>query len=230
MEELFKREFGEDEDDGEYIPDKKELEEAEEEQHKKKKKKIINKSKVDEFWEKMKKNAGINKSNGNNNDNTKIHSSQVKSDKKGELSKEEEDKKLEDEIQKAILKAQEQKEKKIAKVFYFAGQKYEEEKEINEKELEKLKKNETHKGLDSIINEITKKKNITTIDKSKIDWKNYVKENNLEKELDKNRKDGFLGKKRFLDNANEIINEQQKLMVKKAKYAIELKEKEEKLK
>ena len=64
------------------------------------------------------------------------------------------------------------------------------------------------------------------MDKSKKDWKVYVEEKQIEKELSQNRKDGFLGKKKFLDEANELVNEQQKLMVKKAKYAYELKQSE----
>ena len=38
-----------------------------------------------------------------------------------------------------------------------------------------------------------------------------------------------LVKKKFLDETNEIVNEQQKLMVKKAKYAYELKQNEKKI-
>ena len=49
------------------------------------------------------------------------------------------------------------------------------------------------------------------MDKSKKDWKAYVEEKQIEKELSHNRKDGFLGKKKFLDEANEfkilLINE-----------------------
>ena len=94
-------------------------------------------------------------------------------------------------------------------------------KEINEKEVEKLKKKQTNKELDAIINEIAKKRNISTMDKSKKDWKNYVEKHNIEKELMNNRKDGFLGKKKFIDETNEIVNEQNRVSIKKAKYAYE---------
>ena len=86
-----------------------------------------------------------------------------------------------------------------------------------------MKKKQTHRGLDNIIDQISKKKNISTIDKSKKDWKTYVEEKKLEKELSNNRKDGFLGKKQFLDQANAIIYEQNKLSIKKAKYAYDTK-------
>ena len=54
-------------------------------------------------------------------------------------------------------------------------------------------------------------------------FETYVEENQIEKELNQNRKDGFLGKKKFIDETNDFVNEQQKLVVKKAKYAYELK-------
>ena len=138
----------------------------------------------------------------------------------------EKEKKLEEEINNAIKKLKEQKEKKVTKEYFFAGQKFEEKKEISEKEIEKINKTKSHNGIDSIIEDIRKKKNISTMDKSKKDWKAYVEEKQIEKELSQNRKDGFLGKKKFLDETNELVNEQQKLMVKKAKYAYELKQSE----
>ena len=98
--------------------------------------------------------------------------------------------------------------------------------EITEKEIEKINKTKSHNSIDAIIEDIKKKKNISTMDKSKKDWKAYVEEKQIEKELSHNRKDGFLGKKKFLDETNELVNEQQKLMVKKAKYAYELKQNE----
>ena len=100
--------------------------------------------------------------------------------------------------------------------------------QINEENLYEKKFNiiKSHNSIDAIIEDIKKKKNISTMDKSKKDWKAYVEEKQIEKELSHNRKDGFLGKKKFLDETNELVNEQQKLMVKKAKYAYELKQNE----
>ena len=138
----------------------------------------------------------------------------------------EKEKKLEEEIRNAIDNLKKQKEKTVTKEYFFAGQKFEEKKEITEKEIEKINKTKSHNSIDAIIEDIRKKKNISTMDKSKKDWKAYVEEKQIEKELSHNRKDGFLGKKKFLDEANELINEQQKLMVKKAKYAYELKQNE----
>ena len=220
MEELLKQKFNSDSEDEEYIPTKKELEESNEDKTKNKKDQKMIKSKVDAFWEKMKQKSGLHK-DGLSSKNSNI------SEEKGKLESEKErEKKLEEEINNAIKKMKEQKEKTVTKEYFFAGQKFEEKKEITEKEIENINKNKSHNGIDSIIEDIKKKKNISTMDKSKKDWKTYVEEKQIEKELSQNRKDGFLGKKKFLDDTNELVNEQQKLMVKKAKYAYELKQNE----
>ena len=220
MEELLKQKFNSDSEDEEYIPTKIELEESNEDKTKAKKDQKIIKSKVDAFWEKMKQKSGLNKESlPTKNANFFKEKEKIESEK-------EKERKLEEEINNAIKKLKEQKEKTVTKEYFFAGQKFEEKKEITEKEIEKINKTKSHNGIDSIIEDIKKKKNISTMDKSKKDWKAYVEEKQIEKELSQNRKDGFLGKKKFLDETNELVNEQQKLMVKKAKYAYELKQNE----
>jgi len=223
MEELLKQKFNSDSEDEEYIPTKAELEESKENKIKNKKDQKVIKSRVDAFWEKMKQKSGVHKENLPPT-NSKI----INLDEKLESDKEKE-KKLEEEIRNAIKNMKQQKEKTVTKEYFFAGQKFEEKKEITEKEIEKINKNKSHNGIDSIIEDIRKKKNISTMDKSKKDWKAYVEEKQIEKELSQNRKDGFLGRKKFLDETNELINEQQKLMVKKAKYAYELKQNDKKI-
>ena len=219
MEELLKQKFNSDSEDEEYIPTKIELEESNENKTKNKKDQKMTKSKVDAFWEKMKQKSGIHKENQPKNSKILEKAENFENEK-------EKEKKLEEEINNAIKKLKEQKEKTVTKEYFFAGQKFEEKKEISEKEIEKINKTKSHNGIDSIIEDIRKKKNISTMDKSKKDWKAYVEEKQIEKELSQNRKDGFLGKKKFLDETNELVNEQQKLMVKKAKYAYELKQSE----
>ena len=219
MEELLKQKFNSDSEDEEYIPTKIELEESNENKTKNKKDQKMTKSKVDSFWEKMKQKSGIHKENLPKNSKILEKAEKFENEK-------EKEKKLEEEINNAIKKLKEQKEKTVTKEYFFAGQKFEEKKEISEKEIEKINKTKSHNGIDSIIEDIRKKKNISTMDKSKKDWKAYVEEKQIEKELSQNRKDGFLGKKKFLDETNELVNEQQKLMVKKAKYAYELKQSE----
>ena len=219
MEELFKQKFNSDSEDEEYVPTAKELEDSTEKKSKSKSDLKGQKSKVDAFWEKMKKKSNMGQASINivkTNHNNK------------EENEKEKEKKIEEEIQNAINNLKKQKEKAVTKEYFFAGQKFEEKKEITEKEIEKINKNKSHNSIDAIIEDIKKKKNISTMDKSKKDWKAYVEEKQIEKELSHNRKDGFLGKKKFLDETNEIVNEQQKLMVKKAKYAYELKQNEKK--
>ena len=218
MEELLKQKFNSDSEDEEYIPTKLELEESNENQTKNKKDQKNTKSKVEAFWEKMKQKSGLHKENLPPKDSKIIL--------EGEKKETEKEKKLEEEINKAIKKIKEQREKTISKEYFFAGQKFEEKKEITEKEVIKINQTKSHHGIDSIIEDIKKKRNISTMDKSKKDWKAYVEEKHIEKELSQNRKDGFLGKKKFLDETNELVNEKQKLMVKKAKYAYELRQNE----
>ena len=220
MEELFKQKFNSDSEDEEYIPTAKELEESKENKSQSKSDLKGQKSKVDAFWEKMKKKSGFAKPSINLVDNKTNNL---------EENEKEKDKKIEEEIRNAINNLHKQKEKAVTKEYFFAGQKFEEKKEITEKEIEKINKNKSHNSLDAIIEDIRKKKNISTMDKSKKDWKAYVEEKQIEKELSHNRKDGFLGKKKFLDETNELINEQQKLMIKKAKYAYELKQNDKKI-
>ena len=219
MEELLKQKFNSDSEDEEYIPTKLELEEAKENSTKTKKDQKETKSKVEAFWEKMKQKSGVHKES---HPELKVLTSGTESEK-------EKEKKLEEEIRNAIKNMKEKKEKTVTKEYFFAGQKFEEKKEITEKEIEKINKTKSHNGIDSIIEDIRKKKNISTMDKSKKDWKAYVEEKQIEKELSQNRKDGFLGKKKFLDETNELVNEQQKLMMKKAKYAYELKQNDKKI-
>ena len=221
MEELFKQKFDSESEDEEYIPTAKELEDSAENKSKSKSDIKAQKSKVDAFWEKMKKKSSQNKTSLNIPKKT----SKSISLRENESEKEKE-KKLEEEIMNAINNMKKQKEKTVTKEYFFAGQKFEEKKEITEKEIEKINKTKSHNSIDAIIEDIKKKKNISTMDKSKKDWKAYVEEKQIEKELSHNRKDGFLGKKKFLDETNELVNEQQKLMVKKAKYAYELKQNE----
>ena len=221
MEDLFKQKFNSDSEDEEYVPTAKELEESAENKSKSKSDLKATKSKVDAFWEKMKKKSGHGMS-------TTPNSKPISKTINLEENEKEKEKKLEEEIRNAINNLKKQKEKTVTKEYFFAGQKFEEKKEITEKEIEKINKTKSHNSIDAIIEEIRKKKNISTMDKSKKDWKAYVEEKQIEKELSHNRKDGFLGKKKFLDEANELINEQQKLMVKKAKYAYELKQNEKK--
>lgn len=117
------------------------------------------------------------------------------------------------------------KEKKAELVTHkakYAGEEFFYEKELDDKErkrLSQVEKNRTHKALDTLVDCITKKKDVNVFDKSKIDWKNYVKKHELERELDFNRKDGYLNKKRFIEETNLKIQDIRKAHEKKSRYS-----------
>ena len=67
-------------------------------------------------------------------------------------------------------------------------------KELTEKDLKILKdkeKKKTHEGLDELIDSLAKKKDVSVVDKSKMDWKTFVDKKKIERELEFNRKDGY---------------------------------------
>jgi hypothetical protein len=53
-------------------------------------------------------------------------------------------------------------------------------------------------------------KNINTYQKTKMDWDNYTKEQKLDAEFEKNRKDGYIQKKQFMDKVADKEYEHQK--------------------
>ena len=55
-----------------------------------------------------------------------------------------------------------------------------------------------------------KEKNVSSIEKSKLDWDKYTKEQKMQAELSQNRKDGYLAKKRFIENVSELEYQQKK--------------------
>jgi hypothetical protein len=227
---LLTKEFDSDEEDDEYIPNKKELEE---DIPKEEIKKEVNKTKIDDIWAKL-KNKNKNNENASANIIAKEQSQNIKednnkfSDNKESLqginknpsddlsSNLKQDNKLsslDEEIQKAIQKSKDTKNKLATETVLFAGQKFEYRKVLTEEDLKKQRdkeKKKTHSGLDNLVDQLEKKSNINTYSKTKKDWNNYVEEKKIEKELDYNRKDGFLTKKHFIDETNMKLIENKK--------------------
>lgn len=205
MNDLLTKDFASDSNDEEYVPTKRELQQSTQENTTSANDANINKSKVDAIWQQLKRKCGAAPSTEQQpqqHDNSSIDI----------------------EIKNAVIKAKEIKDShKVDKTYYFAGKKYTTKEQVTEKQFNKIKDKQTHKSLDNVIESISKKKNISTIDKSKIDWKAYVEKKQMEKELAVNRKDGFLGKKHFLDESNAVVEMKNKIAVKKAKYAFESK-------
>lgn len=50
---------------------------------------------------------------------------------------------------------------------------------------------------------VDKDKNVNCMQKTRMDWDKYTKEEKLDEELEHNRKDGYLVKKKFLDTVGE---------------------------
>ena len=51
---------------------------------------------------------------------------------------------------------------------------------------------------------------MNVVEKSKLDWTKYTKEEKLEAELEKNRKDGFLAKRKFIEAVQDKEYEHKK--------------------
>ena len=113
----------------------------------------------------------------------------------------------------AAIKAMQDKKlnAKVADKVTFAGQSYQLERAKTNQDVKKqqtVAKNKlggSCEGLDALVTMIgDKDKNVTTMTKTKIDWDKHTKEQGLETELEKNRKDGYLAKKKFLDGVSEL--------------------------
>ena len=205
MNDLLTKDFASDSNDDEYVPSKRELQRSAQTSSASQRDSSINRSNVDAVWQQLKRRCAVAPSSEpqlNSNSTNSVDSA----------------------IKAAVIKAKEIKDSHtVDKTYYFAGRKYTTKEQVTDKQLHKMKDKQTHKSLDSVIESISKKKNISTIDKSKIDWKAYVEKKQMEKELAVNRKDGFLGKKHFLNESNAVVEMKNKLAVKKAKFAFESK-------
>ena len=105
----------------------------------------------------------------------------------------------------------------VEKKIKFAGQSYSVERSKTVSDIKQEVRQAKNKlggacgGLDDIMSVIGEKdKNVSCIDKSKLDWDKYTKDEKLESELEMNRKDGFLAKKRFIDTVSEMEYQKKK--------------------
>eukprot|EP00347_Sterkiella_histriomuscorum_P012360 403368891 len=99
----------------------------------------------------------------------------------------------------------------------YAGQTYQVERNATQKDLkqreiqDKKKLGGTCGALDDLVGLISDQgKNVNVVEKSKMDWSKYTKEEKLEAEFEKNRKDGYLAKRKFLDQVTETEYEYKK--------------------
>lgn len=85
--------------------------------------------------------------------------------------------------------------------FEFAGEKVEVVRMINQDEAAELRAKKSASGLDGLLGQLKGKNKISTLQKTKIDWNKFTEDEGLEDEFTKNRKDGYIQKKEFLQNA-----------------------------
>ncbi|CAH2002761.1 unnamed protein product [Acanthoscelides obtectus] len=108
---------------------------------------------------------------------------------------------------------------KVTQVFEFAGEEVTVEKEVPvdsaearllkaaDKEAPKTSKGKRSAGLsgiNNVLSQLTKKPKISTLEKSKLDWDKFKKEENIDEELQtfNKGKDGYLDRQDFLERAD----------------------------
>ena len=103
----------------------------------------------------------------------------------------------------------------------FAGQSYSVQRNATDKDLKKQETQDKKRlggqceALDELVGLISQEnKNVNCIEKSKIDWDKHTKEEKIEEQLEQNRKDGYLAKKRFLDQVADKEYEHKKAVEK----------------
>ncbi|XP_050292696.1 craniofacial development protein 1 [Anthonomus grandis grandis] len=103
---------------------------------------------------------------------------------------------------------------KVTQVFEFAGEEVKVEKEVDSNSAEaRLLSKDTKPiarksgglgGIGNVLSQLGKKQKISTLEKTKLDWDRFKKEENLEEELQTHNKgkDGYLERQDFLERAD----------------------------
>jgi hypothetical protein len=94
----------------------------------------------------------------------------------------------------------------------FAGETVAVAKKVEKSKLiqEQQERQQNKRGLDEMIEGISKKRGITTVEKSSYDWEKYKEEKNLKDELKDASKAGYVEKQEFLHRVDERQFEQEK--------------------
>ncbi|XP_044270890.1 craniofacial development protein 1 [Tribolium madens] len=119
-----------------------------------------------------------------------------------------------DSVKKTHIEEKKPETVKITQVFKFAGEEVKVEKEVvkdsidarlsNKSTSEPGKAFKSKGGLSGILSQLGKKPKISTLEKSKLDWDQFKKEENLQEELLNHNKgkDGYLERQDFLQRAD----------------------------
>lgn len=89
----------------------------------------------------------------------------------------------------------------IKERYEFAGEKIEVERKVDVREAEMLQAKKAGSGLGDLLDQLKGKSKINTLQKSKLDWNQFTEDQGLADEFEKNRKDGYIQKQEFLQNA-----------------------------
>lgn len=93
----------------------------------------------------------------------------------------------------------------------FAGETVAIAKKMEKSKIIQLEQEQRNKsGLDEMIDGISKRRGITTVEKSSYDWEKYKEEKNLQDELKDASKGGYVEKQEFLQRVDERQFEQEK--------------------
>nr|XP_023026671.1 craniofacial development protein 1 [Leptinotarsa decemlineata] len=113
-----------------------------------------------------------------------------------------------------------QEKVKVTQIFEFAGEEVKVEKEVSADSAEarllrkpddnslpksnRGKRNGGLSGISNVLSQLSKKPKISTLEKTKLDWDNFKKEENIEEELQTHNrgKDGYLERQDFLQRAD----------------------------
>ncbi|KAL1489476.1 hypothetical protein ABEB36_014364 [Hypothenemus hampei] len=162
------------------------------------------KKKADDLW------ADFMKDTGFRSKNTACKSSSVQSKTSQSMSKN-------DNKNEALNKIDSNSNKKIkvTQLFEFAGEEVRVEKEVDASSAEarlltkstpksSTKKSGNLSGIGNVLTQLGKKQKISTLEKSKLDWDRFKKEENIEEELQTHNKgrDGYLDRQDFLQRAD----------------------------
>ncbi|ERL95174.1 craniofacial development protein 1 [Dendroctonus ponderosae] len=163
------------------------------------------KKKADDLWADFMKDTGF-KSKGSGNKTT-ISDNSSKSSTSSKAGSAE---KNQDTSQKPPAKV------KVTQIFEFAGEEVKVEKEVNVNSAEaRLLAKETSQstapkrgaglsGIGNVLSQLAKKQKISTLEKTKLDWDRFKKEQNIDEELQTHNKgkDGYLERQDFLERAD----------------------------
>ncbi|XP_060802576.1 uncharacterized protein LOC106135185 [Amyelois transitella] len=115
-----------------------------------------------------------------------------------------EDTKKNKETAKEKEKPEEDDKARERRIFEFAGETIVVENNVIKEKIKTAESPGTGRGLSSVLESINKKNKLSTLEKSKLDWMTYKKEEGIEEEIESHNKgkSGYLDRRDFLERAD----------------------------